>query len=241
MRDPDGVPFAGGTDRERVFRAATRHSRNVRWFRRAIPVSLLVILGGLAANAYFRPLQMVATLPGDVGQSVIAGAAGPKFNMEAPRLGGFTRDGRPYDMTARAAVQDTANPGVLELEGIVAHIAMQDSSKVEIRSATGVYDTKTEAVVLKKDVVITTTAYVVHLADAKVDNKGGRITSNSPVAVTMATGTINANGLEVLENGDLIRFTNGVETHLVPQQGPGSTNAAPAASPAPAARPATRR
>jgi lipopolysaccharide export system protein LptC len=232
MRDPGGVPFAGGADRERVFRAAARHSRVVRLFRRAIPAALLTVLGGLAATAYFRPPHPLATAQVGQGNSVMTGA---KIKMEAPRLGGFTRDGRPYDLTARDAAQDPANPGVLELQDIVAHIAMQDRTKVEVRAATGVYDTKTEGMVLKKDVVVTTTAgYVVHLEDAKVDNKAGRISSNRPVAVTMASGTINANGLEVLENGDLIRFTNGVETHLVPQ--PGSANAAPAASPRPAAR-----
>jgi lipopolysaccharide export system protein LptC len=235
MRDPGGVSFAGGADRERVFRAAARHSLHVRLFRRAIPTALLAVLGGLAAAAYFRPLQMQATGPADMGRTVMTG--GTKIKMEAPRLGGFTRDGRPYDLTARAAAQDLANPGVLELEDIVAHIAMQDHSKVEVRAATGVYDTKTDGVVLKKDVVITTTAgYVVHLDDAKVDNKGGRIVSDSPVAVTMATGTVNSNGIEVLENGDLIRFTNGVETHLVPQPAPTNPSTAPAAKPGPAPR-----
>jgi hypothetical protein len=34
----------------------------------------------------------------------------------------------------------------------------------------------------------------------------------------------------------LIRFTNGVETHLVPRQDAGSAHAAPAANPGPATR-----
>ena len=52
----------------------------------------------------------------------------------------------------------------------------------------------------------------------------------------MTTGTVDANGLEVVDNGDLIRFTGGVETHLVSQQGPGSANSAPAANTATATR-----
>jgi lipopolysaccharide export system protein LptC len=233
MRDPGGVPFAGGSDRERVFRAAIRHSRLVRLCRGSIPAVLLAILGGLAANAYLRSPPVRAT----EANSTNSVMSGPKIKMEAPRVGGFTRDGRPYDFTARDAAQDPATPGVLELQDITAHIGMADRSKVEVRAATGVYDTKTEGMVLKKDVVITTTAYVVHLEEAKVENKAGRISSDRPVAVTMASGgTVNANGLEVLENGDLIRFTNGVETHLVPQQGTGGTNATPATNPAAAAR-----
>jgi lipopolysaccharide export system protein LptC len=74
------------------------------------------------------------------------------------------------------------------------------------------------------------------MEEAKVDNKAGRVMSNRPVSVKMTTGTVDANGLEVVDNGDLIRFTGGVETHLVSQQGPGSANSAPAANTATATR-----
>jgi|SRR5579883_233257 len=234
MRDPGGVSFAGGTDRERAFRVAARHSRVVRFFRRAIPVTLVGVLAAIAAAAYFQPLRLLSKLPIDPGHLVLSGS---KINMEAPRIGGFTRDGRPYDLTARSAAQDLTNPGVLELTEIQAHVTMQDHSTLELRAASGIYDTKSDLMDLKTNVVIiTSSGYTVHMDEAKVDNKAGRVTSNRPVSVKMTTGTVDANGLEVVNNGDLIRFTGGVETHLVPQQGPGSADAAPTANPAPATR-----
>jgi lipopolysaccharide export system protein LptC len=233
MRDPGGVSFAGGTDRERAFRVAARHSRVVRFFRRAIPVTLVGVLAAIAAAAYFQPLRLLSKLPIDPGHLVLSGS---KINMEAPRIGGFTRDGRPYDLTARSAAQDLTNPGVLELTDIQAHVTMQDHSTLELRAASGIYDTKSDLMDLKTNVVIiTSSGYTVHMDEAKVDNKAGRVTSNRPVSVKMTTGTVDANGLEVVNNGDLIRFTGGVETHLVPQQGP-SADAAPTANPAPATR-----
>ena len=223
MRDTGGVSFAGGNDRERAFRVAMRHSRVVRFFRRAIPVTLLGILGAIAATAYFQPLRILANLPIDPAHLVLSGS---KINMEAPRIAGFTRDNRPYDLTANSAAQDLTNPGVLELTDIVAHVAMQDRSSLELRARNGVYDTKADQMELKTNVVITTsTGYVVRLEQARVDNKAGRVTSNRPVTVTMATGTVNANGLEVVEGGDLIRFTGGVETNLVPQHAPATAPA----------------
>jgi len=39
--------------------------------------------------------------------------------------------------------------------------------------------------------------------------------------VTLSNGTINANRLEVSDNGDTMRFENGVEVNLVPQPAPG--------------------
>jgi len=231
MRDPGDVSFAGGSDRERIFRIAARHSRLVRLFRHAIPIALLVVLVGVVANAYFKPLDILAKIPIDR-----LTLNGPKINMEAPHIKGITRDNRPYDITARTAAQDLTNPGVLELSDVLAHVALQDSSKMELRAKNGIYDTKSDLMELKTDIVITTsTGYVVHLDEAKIDNKAGRIVSDRPVAVTMTNGTIDARGLEVIEGGDVIRFTNGVESHFVPATA--SPNATPAAAPRPTTRP----
>jgi lipopolysaccharide export system protein LptC len=204
----------------------------VRLSRRAIPAALLVALVGVGANAYFKPLAILAKLP--IDHLVLTGS---KINMEAPHIGGFTRDGRPYNLTARTAAQDLTNPGVLELSDVIAHMTLQDRSLMELRAENGIYDTKADIMLLKTNIVITTsTGYTVHLEEARIDNKAGRIVSNRPVAVTMSNGTVDAKGLEVLENGDLMRFTNGVETHLVPQSPAGTANAAPAAKPEPIAR-----
>jgi len=236
MRDANDVSFVGGGDREAMFRAASRHSRVVRFFRRAIPVSLILILASVAATAYFKPLQLLSKLPLDGGRMVISGT---KITMEAPRLGGFTRDGRPYDLTASAAAQDVMNPNVLELKNVHAHVAMQDKSTIEVRADTGVYDTKQDVMMLKTNVTLVSSGgYTVRLQDAHVDNKSGRIVSENPVEVTLTNGTINAHRIEVTENGDIIRFGNGVETYLVPQNAPAGTpetggGAAPAQSRAP--------
>lgn len=233
MHDPSGVSFAGGSDRERAFRTAARHSRMVRLFRRAIPVALLVVLFGVVANAYFKPLRILAKLP--IDHLVLSGS---KINMEAPHIAGFTRDGRPYNLTARTAAQDLTNPGVLELSDVLAHVTMQDHSLMELRAKNGVYDTKADIMTLKTNVVITTsTGYTVRLDQAKIDNKAGRIISDRPVAVTMTNGTIDSKGMEVTEGGDVIRFTNGVETHMVPQSAAGTANAPPAVTAGATARP----
>jgi lipopolysaccharide export system protein LptC len=228
-----GVPFQGN-DRERIFRAAMRHSRVVRFFRGAIPIGLIAVMGFVVAAAYFQPLRILAKLPIDPGKVVLSGT---KITMEAPRLGGFTRDGRPYDLTARAAAQDVTNPGMLELKDVRAHVSMQDKSTVELSAATGLYDTKGDMMVLKDDVVVTSSAgYSAHLNEAKVDIKTNRIVSDQPVEVKLSNGTVKSNRLEVSDNGDLMRFEGDVDVNLVPQ----AAASAPtdAAAPAPSAGPA---
>jgi lipopolysaccharide export system protein LptC len=215
----------GGTDRERVFRAAARHSRFVRFCRAAIPVTLVLIVGSVAALAYFKPFQMLARLPIDPTKLVLSGT---KITMEAPHLGGYTRDGRPYDLTARAAAQDLSNQGVLELTDVHAHVAMQDKSTVEVKAATGVYDTRDDMLNLQTDIVITSsTGYSAKLDEAQVDIRKNSIVSDKPVVVKMTSGTVNANHLEVSENGDLIHFDKGVEMNLVPQTAPGAPGTPP--------------
>jgi lipopolysaccharide export system protein LptC len=215
MQDMAGVPFVEeGSDRERVFRAAMRHSRMVRIFRGAIPVSLIGILASIAAIAYFKPQRFInASI--DPGKVVLSGS---KINMEAPKLGGFTRDGRPYELTASAAAQDITNPTVLELKDVHAKLTMQDKSTVDLTAATGVYDTKGDTMLLRTNVVVTSSSgYSVVLHEAQFDVKTNRIVSDKPVEVKMSSGTVKASRLEVSDNGDTMRFEGDVDVTLVPQ------------------------
>lgn len=217
-----------GRDRERLFRVAARHSRFVRFWRRAIPVTLIVVVATVAALAYFKPLHMLAKLPIDPTKLAVSGT---KITMAAPRLGGFTRDGRAYDLTARAAAQDLTNPGVLELKDVQAHVEMQDKSVLKLQAAAGQYDTKIDALMLKKDIVLTSsTGYAAKLNEALFDMKKNTIVSEQPVEVRLSNGTVNANRLEVMDNGDLIRFDKGVEMNLVPQPAHETTASVPDAA-----------
>jgi lipopolysaccharide export system protein LptC len=235
MQDMAGVSFADeGNDRENLFRSATRHSRMVRIFRGAIPVSLIGILATIAALAYFQPQRPREQLLVDPAKVVLSDS---KINMEAPKLGGYTRDGRPYELTARAAAQDLTNPTVLELKGVRAKVTMQDKSTVDLSAATGMYDTKGDTMILRTDVVVTSSAgYSVRLNEAKVDVKTNRIVSDQPVEVTLSNGTVKANRLEVSDNGDVMQFAGDVDVTLVPQ--PAAATPAQAAANAPGSGPA---
>ena len=242
MHDMADVSFVdGGSDREHAFRAAMRHSRMVRFYRGAIPVGLILIMLTIAAVAYFQPLKNLVKLPVDPGRVVVSGS---RINMESPKLGGFTRDGRPYELTARAAAQDLTNPGVLELKDVRARLTMQDKNTVDVSAATGVYDTKGDTMVLKTDVVVSSSAgYSVHMNEARIDVKTNRMVSDKAVEVTLSNGTIKSKRMDVSENGDLMRFTGDVDTYLVPQTARAATpgGASNATSAAPTAAPKTRQ
>jgi lipopolysaccharide export system protein LptC len=214
-KDMDARNYSGAArnnDADRQFRAATRHSRRVRLLRWAIPLSILAMFGMIIFATWFNPLRMLAKLPIDPGKLLISGT---KITMEAPKLAGFTRDARPYEFTARAAAQDLTKPDVLELKDIRAKIEMQDKALVEMTAASGLYNTKSDKMTLTDDIRLSSTAgYSGRLSEAVVDVNKGNIVSEHPVEVNLLNGTLNANRLEVVDNGELIRFDGGVSMNM---------------------------
>src|SRR5262245_44445868 len=102
------------TDIDRAVRVAGRHSIMVRMLRVGLPVGVVVALSALAAVTYFKPTQMFDKVPVS-GKLAVQGS---KITMELPRIVGFTRDNRAYELHAETAVQDIANPDVVELQNL---------------------------------------------------------------------------------------------------------------------------
>ena len=208
--------FAGaGRSDERVFRAAVRHSRRVRVLRLAIPIGVAVaVLGALVATTWLKPLRVLAKMPIDIGHLVVSGT---KITMQQPRLAGFTKDNRHYDLTAHAAAQDLTKPDVIELQGIRANVEMQDNISYETTALNGVYNSRTEMLILQNNVVVTSSdGNRARLSEAVIDIRGGKMISEKPVEVKGLEWTLSGNRVEITEGGALIRFDRGVTMTLMP-------------------------
>jgi lipopolysaccharide export system protein LptC len=203
----------GRGDSERAFRAARRHSRAVRILRVAIPLAVVLGFTGIFLITYFNPLRMLAKLPVDVGNLVVSGT---KITMEHPRLSGFTRDARGYELSADAAKQDLTKPDLIELRNIRAKVQMQDNSTMEVSATAGIYDSKGETLKLDQNIVLSSsTGYRGRLSEAMIDIRKGNVVSERPVEVELLQGTLNANRLEIADSGDLVRFGGGVKMTLM--------------------------
>jgi lipopolysaccharide export system protein LptC len=195
-------------DAEQAFRAARRHSRVVRLLRIAVPAIVAMGLIVVGLITYFNPLRMLAKLPINIDNLVVSGT---KVTMEQPRLSGFTSDARAYELTADSAAQDMTKPDIVELRNIRAKIEMQDKSSMELTAITGTYDSKGETLKLDQDIRLkSSTGYQGHLSEALIDIRKGNVVSEHPVEVKMLQGTLNANRLEILDSGDLVRFHGGI-------------------------------
>ncbi|NNM73971.1 LPS export ABC transporter periplasmic protein LptC [Enterovirga aerilata] len=200
-----------GPDRAGAYAKARRHSGRVRLLKIAIPAGALVAGGLVLAAPLFRPLGDMAGLSmGGVSMS------GTKIAMENPRLTGFRKDNRPYEVTAKAAFQDVRKPGLVELRDVSAKLATDAAGTfANLVSASALFDTAKEIIDLSQDIRITTTrGEEVLLRSASVDIKGGTVVSREPVRITTQNGTIEAEGVEVSDGGRTISFQGRVRTQF---------------------------
>ncbi len=187
---------------------AVRHSSRVRFLRRVLPVLALAILGIAGFVAWLDPFRIVRDFPLDVMKLSIQGN---KLVMDAPKLSGFTKDGRGYSITATAAAQDLAKTNVIELEGIKANFALTNNGLTELTAVKGVYDAKGDIIQLTEGIVIRSTAgYEGKLTNALIEVKRGYVITETPVDITFNNGTIRSDRMQIFENGARALFEGGV-------------------------------
>ena len=219
-----GAGFSANSrgDIGRTYRAALRHSRHVRVLRLGVPAGILAVLLMVVAANYMPPIGRFR-LPGELGKLVINGT---KITMEQPRLTGFTNDSRAYEFTANAAAQDITKPDLVELHKPHAKIQMQDKSTVTMSAVSGVYNMKSELLKLSEDInLVSSTGYEGRLSEAQIDVRKGRVVSEKPVWVKLLNGFLNAQRLEVADNGAMVRFGGGVAMTILPDNNATKSNA----------------
>ncbi len=200
--------------RARAFAAAGRHSARVRFLRRAIVVAALAGLGGLFVVTWLDPFRR---LPEGVSLGSI-GVSGSRVTMELPKMNGYRRDSKPYEVTARSAVQDLKKPNVIELVELDARIGMSDHGVGHIVARTGFYDTQKETMELKNDVRMKTeSGYEVQLNSAMIDFKAGTMASNESVTALVRASTIKAQTMRVSDGGRVLVFEGKVRTLILPE------------------------
>jgi lipopolysaccharide export system protein LptC len=196
---------------DRAVRSAGRHSIFVRATRVGLPLAVVIGLAALVGFTYFTPTQTLEKVPVS-GKLAVQGS---KITMELPRIVGFTRDNRAYELHAETAVQDIASPDVVELQNLKARLEMQDKDVVNVTANSGTYNTKGDKVVLRDQVVVTSQqGYKAVLKEAAIEMKKGNVVSENPVDITLPNGWLKSNRLEIVDSGDVVRFDRGVTLYI---------------------------
>lgn len=199
--------------REAAFGQAVRHSRLVARLRKFIPLFLggSVVLTGLWL--WLDPFRNAGELPLSVGKITIAGS---KLKMEAPKLTGFSKDGRPYSVTAEAALQDLKKPGVIELSKIIGHFS-QNGRDLVLNAVSGVYDSKADKMHVFGGIDFhSNDGQSGRLSEATIETKKGYLISDQPVDLYFKEGNLRGERMEVFDHGKVIVFEGGVTMTLHP-------------------------
>lgn len=193
--------------RTRAHGRALRHSAQVRLLRRVIPLAAATAVIAIAAMV-FNPFS--GSLP-EVGIGPIS-VSGTKITMENPRLSGFRKGDHGYEVTASAALQDVRKPSLIELQAMKGHIDTDaKGGRAHIEAKGGLFDSSKETLSLNDDIRLwTDKGEEVRLKSATVDFKGGSVKSSEPVTVTVPSGRLDADSLDVVENGKVISFVGRV-------------------------------
>jgi lipopolysaccharide export system protein LptC len=207
----DVAPRPSGQIPGDSFVRATRHSARVRFLRKAIPVGVLIAVASLLAVWLFDPFRQV--FPGFSVQGFDLSAT--QVTMQKPKLAGFKKDSRPYEVVAKSAIQDVTKPTIVNLVDMDAHLVLENGTSANLRARLGIYDTQNETLEVHNDVRVTTTSgYDIRLESAKMKFKTGDISSDRPVNVKMDGGEISADALEMVDNGKKVTFIGNVHSRL---------------------------
>lgn len=208
---------------QREHARAMRHSRRVRFLRRAIPVTAGLAVVLLFVLTWFNPFARYGGI--SIGPISVSGT---RVVMDAPRLRGFQDETRPYEVTAEDASQDIREPHLIDLRELRANITIDDAGQTaRIEAASGRFDTQSEYLVLERDVrVVSSSGYILDMSVADIDFAAGTVASDAPVSLQFTDGTIRARSMRITEGGAVISFEGGVESVLAaPKLGSDAQNA----------------
>jgi lipopolysaccharide export system protein LptC len=198
-----------GVARENALPEAIRHTVRVARLRRLMIWSAGAIVGIVLVGMGIHALRF---LPVDLRFARV-GLKGSRITIESPKLVGYRKDGRPYELHARVGIQDISTPDVFELEDM--EVRMDGGDKiVTLTSAKGVYNSKREHADLAGGVRIRDDRqFDMNLQSAEMDFKASVMSSNEPVTLKIDNGEVVAKSVEFSQNERRATFTG--EVHSV--------------------------
>ncbi|WP_421692729.1 LPS export ABC transporter periplasmic protein LptC [Aestuariivirga sp.] len=192
-------------------------ARVLSWLAAAIGIGFVIAF--LAQAGLFQLLlpRQIAPPPPDVRPDQITAGTST--------VSGIDDSKQPYQVEATRGWQDDATPNLVHLEEPRGVFRRASGTQYTITGVTGNYDTKLKTLDLKGNVVLQQKdRFTAHMETANIAVKQKTLVSNGPVTANFASGTVNAHGMQITDDGARILFLNGVKARFSAQQGKGETN-----------------
>ncbi len=127
-------------------------------------------------------------------------------------ISGIDKENQPYEIAAKKGVQDKSSAHLVHLETVTGVFHRPNNKQVNLISNTALYNAKTKGMTLVGDVVFEELGrFKARMQKANVNLDDKSLVSDSPVHVDMATGTVEADSLEIMDNGKRSLFKGRVK------------------------------
>ena len=203
-------------DRERAFVNAERHTRLVRFLRKALPVAAILVL-----FSYFVTSRLgVSISVGDLTASIDGiEVADGNLRMTNPKLQGADKKNGKYVIGADYADQDMKDPKIIKLHAIRAELSSANGGWSRMNAVRGVFDSKSERLVMQDRITVATSSGITgELKHASLMAKTQTLRSHRPVFFNLPSGTISARALTFRSSDSTLTFRGKVHVHVVRKQ-----------------------
>ena len=188
------------------FSRARRHSIFVKLLKIVLPISAAALV------VFFAASSILSYVPVSGASVEKVGLNDGKLVMNKPKLSGYDKKNRPYDVKAATAIQDLKKPGLIELKTIDANLPLDATSIARVNAESGTYDSTNEKMELRNNVTIKGARGMnISMQEALIDMKSGSMVSGKPVTVDSGETDISANSLRVEDNGKRVIFKDNVK------------------------------
>jgi lipopolysaccharide export system protein LptC len=128
---------------------------------------------------------------------------------------GLDSQNRPYSISSSNAVQDKDKPNFIALNEVSGATNRSSGETITFESRKGFYNSDVKTLDLETDVVIKSAGrFTARMDKAHVIVGEKKLTSDVPVTVEFTSGTIDAHGVEISNDGNNILFLNRVKAHF---------------------------
>ena len=195
-------------------RFGARYSRFVGAMKVLLPLVAAAIAGLILAwpGTYEDPQEIALTF----AETGSTDAKTP--GMANARYIGTDADNRPFLVTADQAIQDPAQPDLIDMVALQADMTLDNGMWVSVMASHGRYDRARQVLQLAGSVnIFSDIGYEFHAETARVDLQDNVAESDAPVKGHGPFGTLRADRFRIVDQGKRLLFNDNVRMTIRPR------------------------